>query len=271
MVGYKCDFCEFISLTKLGLVQHKTTRACYDNEYDIGPNNEINKERSTEQVQKYQESILHCCTICPKKYKNKVSLKCHQDWHAGRFKCVTCGLSCPSKTSLGIHIRSHTGERPFACQLCSATFKQKDNLKRHTVFKHTTARPTQVCYDDEDDIGSNNETNKKLSTEQVQKDQELILHCCTICPKKYKRKSSLKQHQDWHAGRFKCGTCSLSCSSKFSLDMHSRIHTGERPFVCQLCSATFKRKEGLELHTVSKHTTARPRAERPFFLNRPQR
>lgn len=34
----------------------------------------------------------------------------------GELKCKFCGFVCCSKSSLGIHERRHTGERPFACK-----------------------------------------------------------------------------------------------------------------------------------------------------------
>lgn len=47
------------------------------------------------------------------------------------YICKYCGKNEPSKGSLLLHERVHTGERPFACSQCGAAFAHKSNLTRH--------------------------------------------------------------------------------------------------------------------------------------------
>ncbi|KAK1330362.1 LOW QUALITY PROTEIN: hypothetical protein QTO34_010551 [Cnephaeus nilssonii] len=52
--------------------------------------------------------------------------------------------SCPSASSLEIHMRSHSGERPFVCLICLSAFTTKANCERH--LKVHTDTQSGVCH-----------------------------------------------------------------------------------------------------------------------------
>ncbi|XP_045617437.1 zinc finger protein 107 [Procambarus clarkii] len=82
---------------------------------------------------------------------------------------------------------------------------------------------------------------------------------CEHCPKVFKFKSILHIHTRSHTGAkpFCCSVCGKSFSKKSNMAIHMRIHTGERPFLCDYCGKCFTYKYTLSAHK-RLHTQERP-------------
>lgn len=59
-----------------------------------------------------------------------------------RYKCPICHQIFPKGSLLG-HIRQHTQEKPFTCNICDKSFARKNNLQYH-IKHHDVNRPKKI-------------------------------------------------------------------------------------------------------------------------------
>ncbi|XP_078228126.1 sal-like protein 4 isoform X1 [Callithrix jacchus] len=84
-------------------------------------------------------------------------------------ECLICHRVLSCQSSLKMHYRTHTGERPFQCKICGRAFSTKGNLKTHLGVHRT---------------------NTSIKTQ----------HSCPICQKKFTNAVMLQQHIRMHMG-----------------------------------------------------------------------
>lgn len=54
-----------------------------------------------------------------------------------KYYCPDCGKAYKHKGILQRHLKYECGDkRPFACNFCDYSTKQKQNLKKHLIVKH---------------------------------------------------------------------------------------------------------------------------------------
>nr|XP_032294285.1 zinc finger protein 62 homolog isoform X2 [Drosophila virilis] len=108
-----------------------------------------------------------------------------------KFICPQCPKAYKYKSSLKLHIRTHTCERPYQCPHCPKAFKQFMVLRSH-VYTH-----------------------KGKTT-----------YKCPHCRKYFIEKAKYDEHTRCHIGHrlYKCPHCSKICSDQTRFKKHILIH-----------------------------------------------
>nr|CAI5826998.1 unnamed protein product [Callosobruchus analis] len=78
----------------------------------------------------HQQDKPHGCAHCGSRFAQRSQLTIHQRIHS---RCEVCWKAFAHSTALKLHTRKHTGEKPFKCVLCVASFTQLPHLKKHML------------------------------------------------------------------------------------------------------------------------------------------
>ncbi|XP_035211827.1 zinc finger protein 64-like [Stegodyphus dumicola] len=193
------------------------------------------------------------------------------------------------------HLRKHTGEKPFKCDICLQSFTRNENLKNHIIFRHryTYERCSRsmenipkkyhckICPYSSND-GSNYKRHKMVHTQERPYVCPLVLisyfvpalfiqkfgeyHSENISSQENyniqtKDSSTFRNRNVQHQRSFICKFCTKVFKRKFNLEVHTRIHTGEKPYKCSLCNYCCSFNYSLKYHIESRHYGVDTRAE----------
>ncbi|KAL3878117.1 hypothetical protein ACJMK2_030489 [Sinanodonta woodiana] len=173
----------------------------------------------------------------------------YADLEKGAYECVKCMKQFSTPHGLEVHVRrSHSGKRPYACDVCNKTFGHAVSLTQHRAV-HTQERSFQC-----QQCGKCFKRSSTLST-------HLLIHSdtrpypCPYCGKRFHQKSDMKKHTYIHTGEkpYKCTHCGKAFSQSSNLITHCRKHTGFKPFCCQKCGRSFQRKVDMRRHLETQH------------------
>lgn len=163
--------------------------------------------------------------------------------------CTQCSKVFSRTINLQLHMAAvHSGNRPFKCDTCDATFSRKETYMRHG---HVNNRPflCSVC--------GNTYARRHIRDIHERAHFGDKRYGCSFCNKRFVTNQKKTNHERTHTGEkpFGCDICGKRFAQKHQLTTHSRIHTGERPFKCENC------------HRMFRHLTTRARHNCVGFLD----
>ena len=166
------------------------------------------------------------------------------------FQCELCSYTCPRRSNLDRHMKSHTDERPHKCHLCGRAFRTvtllRNHLNTHTgMVSSVTLKDSPILLV----LSMLDTIYRSLSTGTRP-------HKCQDCDMAFVTSGELVRHRRYkhtHEKPFKCSMCDYASVEVSKLKRHIRSHTGERPFQCSLCSYasrdTYKLKRHMRTHS----------------------
>ncbi|KAF8982236.1 zinc-finger protein [Entomortierella lignicola] len=193
-----------------------------------------------------QEEQHHCrWKGCNRVFVNFDSLTTHlSEDHIGMGKsqyvcewegCEREGRGFGQRQKAMRHIQTHTGDKPYQCQVCKKRFSEANIMAQH-MRTHTGEKPFK-CPE-------------------------------PGCGREFSISGALTIHRRVHTGEkpFKCKFegCDKWFAESSNLTKHLRVHTGERPFQCPFpgCEKRFSRPDQVTRHKRTHMTAAEKAAEK---------
>ncbi|XP_048880196.1 zinc finger protein 1035 [Brienomyrus brachyistius] len=168
-----------------------------------------------------------------KGWKNKLE----KPTEAQKFHCQTCSKCFTTHANLSRHVTlQHITVKPFSCSRCGSSFSHECSLKKHNMkCKGQLFSFTSKTKSSQHESSSFHAVQETGITQSCRETSEFLMKI-------------QRQYPDKH--KFLCTFCPRRFKNQEQLKVHTRLHTGEKPFGCASCGERFIRRDYLKRHLI---------------------